>query len=283
MAALRTMLDIIRFFRVRDWWYFLLLPLTTAPLRVPPSWQTGAAFALAAGCLAFAYGWNQVVDANVTTAQLGARCASTGFIKGFLMFVVAATALLGLATGATQAVVTAISLASGAVYSGGPRIKRFPILCTAANAWIFAPLCLLGMSDWHAPERGWLLTALFTCLLLQNQLLHEAAHALADRHDAIVTTFLRFGARWAQAGVLVFGIAGLALVVSIAATTGQTRAAVAATASALLIAMATAAALTPTALTSAPRAARIRTVQRWVGLVAGGLAWAAARWPTLGA
>ena len=278
MTVHRRAIDIVRFFRVRDWWYFLPLPLTTMTLAQPPSWRTAAAFALAAGCLAFAYGWNQVADIDLTTARRGTQGASPRMLKGSLAVVLVTTALLGFAVGAPQSVITTLSLTGGAVYSGGPRIKRFPVVCTIANAWIFSPLCLLGMSGWHAPEGSWLLTALFTCLLLQNQLLHEAAHAPADRNDEILTTFLHFGPQWTRAGVLAFGLVEAALLGLAAHNTARTAAAVASIGGALLL-LATAAAVLPAdALALPERAARIRARQRAIGLFAGAFAWCAERW-----
>src|SRR5262249_19989840 len=81
------------------------------------------------------------------------------------------------------------------VYSVGPRLKRIPVLGTLANTTNFAPLLWVGIAAPRAPLGMAPLTLAFTCLLLQNQLLHEAADRDEDRRGQIRTSVLVFGPR----------------------------------------------------------------------------------------
>jgi 4-hydroxybenzoate polyprenyltransferase len=90
-------------------------------------------------------------------------------------------------------VATTVCLVSGTLYSVGLRLKAYPLLGTLLNATNFAPLLLVGTHDGVVPPRmGWLLIA-FVGLLLQNQLLHEAADSLEDARGQLATTARTLG------------------------------------------------------------------------------------------
>ena len=74
---------------------------------------------------------------------------------------------------------TLLARSSGIVYSVGPRLKRYPVVGTLTNATNFTPLLWVGLPASGATDGTMILTQAFLLLLLQNQLLHEAA----DRDD----------------------------------------------------------------------------------------------------
>src|SRR6202041_854684 len=88
---------------------------------------------------------------------------------------------------------TALSLASGAAYSVGPRVKRLPMIGTLANAASFAPLLWVGAASDHLVAWMPTVTFAFVCLLLQNQLLHEAADRTEDCAATVRTTVIWLG------------------------------------------------------------------------------------------
>jgi 4-hydroxybenzoate polyprenyltransferase len=113
--------------------------------------------------------------------------------------------------GLTALVAASVSVIGGAVYSGGPRLKRFPVVGTLANLLIFTPLAFVGGTPVF--ERKWLLLLVaFGALLVQNQLIHETAHLQDDQRNEIHTTAVTFGPRFASFAAGSFGIlAGVAL------------------------------------------------------------------------
>jgi 4-hydroxybenzoate polyprenyltransferase len=212
-AALR----LVRAIRVRDWWHFLLLPLASADGA--PALLRGMAIAFA--ILAFGYLSNGLSDRAVDS-DLGKRSLDDDrpalLVVGICLMLLA----LGLSLSGPPPVTwaTLVSLLAGTVYSIGPRLKRYPVVGTLANAGCFAPLLWLGSGA--APGRTELktLAALFVLLLLQNQLLHEAADRLDDAHGQVLTTFRIVGRRGTAVLVAALGLSIAALAPYPALATG---------------------------------------------------------------
>ena len=109
----------------------------------------------------------------------------------------------------------AVSVVAGAVYSAGPRIKRWPVIGSLANVAIFAPLLLLVGG---ARSAGfWGMFVVFAALLLQNQLIHERADAAEDRRAGVRTSAQVLGdAGVAAAGRVLAGVGGATAVMWLA-------------------------------------------------------------------
>jgi 4-hydroxybenzoate polyprenyltransferase len=143
------------------------------------------------------------VDKNALAGQ-----PQPGMVVLALLFALP-TCALGLAVVASWPVMlaTSICLASGVVYSVGPRLKRFPVLGTLLNVTNFAPLLWVGLASAEIPVGLTSLTAAFVGLLLQNQLIHEAADREEDARGRVVTTVRAFGERTAAALSALLGLA----------------------------------------------------------------------------
>ncbi len=183
--------------RVRQWWYFLALPLA--------GWDRGAPLAPAIACaarglaiafcvLAFGYLLNAVADRDMDHDRRKNPLVGTS-PRSFTAPIVAlvALALALAATGSlTVQLATATSLASGFVYSAGPRLKAVPLVGTWLNVMSFGPLLAVGTAE-AAPPHLVPVGAAFAALLVQNQLIHEAADAAEDRDGGVQTTFVVLG------------------------------------------------------------------------------------------
>ena len=101
----------------------------------------------------------------------------------------------------------AVCVASGWIYSAGPRLKSVPVVGSLLNVTNFTPLLFVGIAGVEFPLNLLELGVVFSVLLLQNQLLHEAADARADRRGGVHTTFLFLGQRAAAAVAFVLGLA----------------------------------------------------------------------------
>jgi 4-hydroxybenzoate polyprenyltransferase len=173
-------------------------------------------------------------------------------------------ALLGPAVGWAA---TAICLASGVVYSVGPRLKAVPLVGTLANATNFVPLLWVGASVGDPPlARS--LAPVFAGLLLQSQLVHEAADAETDGRAKVRTTFVVLGRRGSAAVAALFGamasmspVGGLAARVTIFG------------AYAVVVPL-----LFAVMATSPSRAAVLRRWHRWSGVAVGALLFLRAGW-----
>lgn len=179
--------------RFRDWAHFLVLPLASAG-----SVLSGArGVAIAALVLSFGYLVNGVadrkLDRDLLKNPLVAESSRHAAAVGALLAIAALS--LSLAGPLQVLVATSVCLASGTVYSVGPRLKRIPGLGTALNVTNFLPLLWVGASAAGSLANTWLLGAAFAGLLLQNQLLHEAADAADDRRGGVTTTVLAIGPR----------------------------------------------------------------------------------------
>ncbi|HSP99175.1 MAG TPA: UbiA family prenyltransferase, partial [Candidatus Dormibacteraeota bacterium] len=167
----------------------------------------------------------------------------------------------------------ALSLFFFSVYSAAPRIKAVPILGSLANIGMFAPLLFLGLGDALVPHGLSGLVLACAALVLETQLVHEAADQHEDRGGGVRTTWLTVGPRHTA---LIAALCGVVAAAGAASLGG---------AAALGLAVAAAAGFAvavPVALTrpdtDAARAARLRLAMRWSGLAFGAGLLAAWRW-----
>jgi 4-hydroxybenzoate polyprenyltransferase len=194
--------------RVGRWVHFLALPLAgfDAHGGVPAVIAVARGVLVAFAVLAFGYTLNAVADRGMD------RPAKNAFVGGatppgtrLLLIALAVSALLA-SSGAplVARVATSVALASGLAYSLGPRLKRFPVVGSLANLTNFVPLLWVGEAEGAAPRSVASLAVAFACLLLQNQLIHEAADRDEDVGGGIRTTVVSFGpalAGWIAAGL----------------------------------------------------------------------------------
>lgn len=204
--------------RARQWWHFLALPV--AGVALDPARGGGVLAAVAAtlaGAAALAYGYllNAVADRGMDLDRrknplLGEAPVSLRWPLAALATAALASAGL-VSTVAVAAVVT--MLVSGWCYSAGPRWKSVPLLGTAMNVANFTPLLFLGVRDGARAGALLPLALAFAALLLQNQLLHEAADAEEDRRGGLRTTFAALGAGGAAVAALLcaVGLGGVVL------------------------------------------------------------------------
>lgn len=211
-TGVRECLSLIALLRVRDWLHFLPLPLLMAPRTLSEHSLLG--IASAACCLAFAYGWNEWKD----------RREAEGGGVGCVLTLLGILALSGLAlafcVSKAAAIAALISLVASFLYSGGPRLKRFPIVVTIANVFIFAPLAFLAWDGGEIATEGLLLLGAFTSFLLQNQAIHEVAHLRQDAASSIRTTAALLKDRM-KAVVAVTGVVGVLAIISIGFREGE--------------------------------------------------------------
>jgi 4-hydroxybenzoate polyprenyltransferase len=196
--------------RLGQWAHFGVLPLAAFdPLAdwgpQIPSAARGMATALCV--LAFGYLVNALgdrqYDRDPSKNPLVGRSPTPrhAILAGGLALGALATSLLG---PGVALVATLVALVSGTLYSLGPRLKRLPILGTGLNAACFTPLLFVGIGDAGVEPRHGLLALVFTGLLLQNQILHEAADADEDRGAGVHTSWIVLGSRrsaWLAAGI----------------------------------------------------------------------------------
>lgn len=195
----RSLLELIRF---RHFRHFLVLPLASADVAHPSlrgALSLGRGVAAGFFLLAFGYLANTVgdrdMDLDPAKNPLAARAPIDDRRIEVLLAILAISTLLLAGTGPLLVVAAAAcGLISGWAYSLGPRLKTRPVIGTLLNATNFAPLLLLGMDRSSPPARLTFLVPAFVALLLQNQLLHEAADAAEDRGGGVRTTFLAIGA-----------------------------------------------------------------------------------------
>lgn len=205
----------LRAVRVRHWLHFLLLPAAGIEIHqglaanlVPQLRGLVIAFAV----LSFGYLINGLADRDMDASARKNPLAGelpVASVPWATVFI-ALVALVFAAGGPTPVLIaTSLAVTSGVVYSIGPRLKRLPVVGTLLNVVHFAPLLWVGLpADGDARGLG-VLAVCFSCLLLQNQLLHEASDSDDDERGAVLTTFLLLGR--AKTGVVI-AMLGAALV-----------------------------------------------------------------------
>ena len=195
--------------RARQWLHFCALPLAGlgademyALCTDPAQWLRALAGAvIAAGCLGCAYGINAVAE------RRSDRCAVKNPLVAAPELAALATAwalvacvlALGLALilGPWALLACGLSLICGVTYSVGLAAKRVPVLGLLLNTGIFAPLLAVLLLPGEVPASWPHELAIFTLLLIQNQLIHELADHDEDRAAGAHTTAQLLGHRGA--------------------------------------------------------------------------------------
>jgi 4-hydroxybenzoate polyprenyltransferase len=196
IARLASGMAGLRGARVHQWVHFLVLPLAGWTPEV--GWCT-TSFALARGVataflvLAFGYLVNALADREMDDPEKNPLATEAGDVRRVPLLL--ATGALAVATLGPPVALwsTAVCLASGWAYSVGPRLKGYPVIGTLLNATSFGPLLLVGTSSSALPPALGALALAFVGLLLQNQLIHEAADAVEDARGNLTTTVRRLG------------------------------------------------------------------------------------------
>jgi 4-hydroxybenzoate polyprenyltransferase len=201
----------LRLLRFREWAHFLVLPLGgVAPSEslAHNALHLARGVAVAFCVLGFGYLVNAASDVDVDVdprknplLDERARARVPEIAVGLALAAVALAAL-GPSVGVVAALV---AITSGVVYSIGPRLKALPVVGTLANATNFAPLLWVGAAT-PSPPLAWILAPTFAGILLQNQILHEAADASDDARGRLATTFLVLGRKKSAALASLFGL-----------------------------------------------------------------------------
>lgn len=185
--------------RLRHWVHFLALPLAGFDRALPLPVALAAALRgvlVAFGVLAFGYLLNSIADRGMDhSAEKNPLREETELapLRGALVLLAACALVPALWSPWPVGLGAVACLLSGWIYSVGPRLKSLPGLGTVLNVSNFAPLLWVGLARPSPPPQLPLLAWSFTVLLLQNQLLHEAADAPEDAEGGVRTTFLRLG------------------------------------------------------------------------------------------
>jgi 4-hydroxybenzoate polyprenyltransferase len=261
--------SLLRLYRVRDWLHFLPLPLVTLDPAAPWSETVFAGVrgvASAFAVLAFGYLLNSVSDRGVDSDPHKNRLIldDAGGVQVSLAGLLVAALLLSIAAPWTVRAATVFCLISHYLYSSGPRLKAVPIVGSFANVALFAPLLCLGMRDDSFPAGFLPVAAICSALVLETQLIHEAADRLDDLRGGVRTTWLTLGpwrtALIAAGSGLTSALAAARLVPAHGLSLGIAIAAVFAVAFPLLLA---------TRGTDPAQAARLRLAHRWTGVAMG--------------
>ena len=267
----------LRLYRVRDWLHFLPLPLATVDPRPLGAalWDTGRGVATAAAILAFGYLLNSVADRMMDRDARKNPLILPGAGEPRLALAALLAAGVGLAALGPwpTRVAAALSLFFFSVYSAAPRIKSVPLLGSLANIGMFAPLLFLGLRDASLPPGLAALVVACGALVLETQLVHEAADSLEDRAGGVRTTWLTVGPRRAAALAAACGIVAAAGAASLGSDTALALAGLAAGLFGAAFPLQLARLGGDTA-----RAARLRLSHRWCGLAFGAALFAAWRW-----
>jgi 4-hydroxybenzoate polyprenyltransferase len=202
--------ELLRLVRFREWFYFLALPLAGVDLgrgAAANAWPVARGVAVAFCVLAFGYLLNAASDLGVDVdPRKNPLLAAGGRTPARATAAALAAAGVGLsAFGEPAGLIAAlVAIASGTVYSVGPRLKGVPVLGTLANATNFVPLLWVGAAA-HDPPLARQLAPAFAGVLLQSQIVHEAADAAGDARAGVRTTFLALGRAASVALAALFG------------------------------------------------------------------------------
>lgn len=256
---------------MQDWVHFVPLVLLSAgdwPFLVAP---LGASIFCAAVGLSVAAVINQVKDEAWDLVAPEVFEATFGLSFRFLKRLVGCLVCLGLLVAFAISVVAGVAyivmVLAGWSYSAGPRWKRVPVLGTTMNALVFAPLAFLGRGP-ADPGAFFAFACAFTLLLLQNQLLHEIAHADSDRLKGIRTTTIVVGGRVSGAAAALLGLAAGIVMIGFGVRRGEPVVTFSGFGLALL-----SLAIGIGALSERADASTLRLVHRWSAFFWGGVAW----------
>ncbi len=187
--------------RARQWAHFVLvpaIPLTALVLRDPLAAARAylPAAAAASLCLGYAYGLNAIADRHDDVRPSKNPLVRVKRVPLAVKTAVAACAIVALSfAGITPHIrlfPVIVSIFWASLYSVGPRLKRLPLLSTAINCGIFAPLAFLIRDRLQAPDFG-LLTLTFVTVQTQAQLIHEVADRDEDLHASVRSTAVAWG------------------------------------------------------------------------------------------
>jgi 4-hydroxybenzoate polyprenyltransferase len=247
-----------RALRTRQWAHFAVLPLAglhSFSAREAP--RVLLAVAAASAALAYAYGINACADrgsdASVDKNPLVGLSETPSSVRAMVAISAILALIAAVPLGLDAVKLTVASLIAGTAYSVGPRLKALPLLGLVFNTAIFAPL--LGLL--HLPSA--VLFIVFVGLLVQSQLLHEAADANEDELAGARTTARTLGTSSTRAVIALVAIPTVVVAVRVAPSLLSSVAAAAA------IAAGTAASL----VERDPAAGR--ALHRRVSIVAGGI------------
>ncbi len=259
-----------RALRGSGWWYFSLLPLVSLVGDSHDEGEVGlrllGSVVVAGLCLAYAYGFNGIVDRGMDRDAAKNSLAGLVEVPREAVVLVVACALVALGIAATLTPValigTGLSLVAGTLYSGG--LKRLPVVGTLVNVLIFVPLPLLAVVGPPTPGMLFLIYC-FYVLVTQNQILHEIADREEDVAAGVRTTGVAIGATGVRLVAVLLGpLAALLLWRQQAmASPASVAAAFALCGGAAMV-----------ALGDVQRAARLRAAHRWYSLAVGAVLFA---------
>jgi len=208
----------IRFFH---WWYFLVLPLLYCPISLEHEHVLTAlrGIIFAASCLGIAYYVNnqsdRIIDDNADkNALILTNNPSRRWVIACGLISVITTAAAFLSHTVIGSAVM-ISVLIGWIYSYIGRLKKYPFIGTLFNLFIFIPLLFFCYSGNYQPNRIYEIIAVFTAMMVQNQLIHEVMDQSEDRRGGIRTTYMVIGFPMTLALITTTGIVQLAVIVSI--------------------------------------------------------------------
>jgi len=196
--------------RAGRWLHFLALPIAglDSQLGMRSVLAVARGVVVAFAVLAFGYLLNALTDRAMDRPTKN-PLAGTGQLPRTVPLELAVFAGLALVASAgaprVAQIATGVCLASGWLYSAGPRLKRHPVVGSLANVTNFVPLMWVGAAEGGAPRGLVPLATVLACMLLQNQLIHEAADREEDRAGGIRTSVLVLGARRASVAAMVLG------------------------------------------------------------------------------
>ncbi len=227
---------------------------------------------IAAGCLGFAYGINAILerhsDRSVAKNPLVGAPELAPLATTYALAVAALALGLALVLGRWAALACGLSLICGAAYSVGIRGagKHVPVLGLILNTGIFAPLAAVLLLPSSIPPSWVHELAVFTLLLIQNQLVHELADDQEDRAAGARTTAQLLGRPNTVRVAVLTGFAVPLASIGLAPTSGQA-----------LLSSAIAAVATVIAFEARRDPARSRRSHRAIAFAGGALLWLFAR------
>lgn len=185
-------------FRVEQWLHFVVLPVAAWDLTAISAhevWALGRGMVVAGCVLAYGYLVNALADREMDrdSAKNPFVVARQASMRGWLFGFPIAAIGMAVTISWTSVLATIVALTCGTVYSIGPRLKTLPFIGSLLNIGNFTPLMFVGMASPAMPPGLLGLVTSFSLLLVQNQLLHEAADAAEDRRGHCRTTFLLLG------------------------------------------------------------------------------------------
>jgi 4-hydroxybenzoate polyprenyltransferase len=271
--------DLLRLYRMRDWLHFLPLPLAAFDVKAP---LAGAVLSAARGLasafalLAFGYLLNSIYDKQLDRDPRKNPLIVHGAAdpRYSLAALLGASLLLAAFAPWPAQLATGLCLVFYVVYSAGPRLKSLPVVGSVLNVGLFTPLLFVGMYDTSLPSHFVNVCVVCAALVLETQLIHEAADQAEDRAGGVRTTWLTLGPLWTAGLAALSGLTAAVAAAGLVPAAGSTIVAV--------VVAAIFGLLFPALLAwrggETARAARLRQVHRWCGVLLGAGLISAWRW-----